>query len=86
MNEEDRQLLQGVYKLAEENNQILKRIERSRRWAVVMRITYWIAIVALSFGAYYLIQPYIDYLKNSISDLQSGQPDTTAGLIQDLLN
>ena len=59
---EEKILLERTLKLAEENNALLKGLRRSNRLSTAMRITYWTIIIALSFGAYYLIQPYFTFL------------------------
>lgn len=84
MTPEEHSLLERTYKIAEENNEILRAMKRSARLANVMRIIYWVVIVALSVGAYYLIQPYAELLfklgGGSITNVQSA-----ANSLQDLL-
>ena len=62
MTPEERALLESTHRLAEESNKILLSMRRSNRISTVIRITYWVLIIGLSFGAYYLIQPYITML------------------------
>jgi hypothetical protein len=69
MTDEERSLLERTYKLAEENNEILRAMRRANRFSTVMRILYWVAIIGLSFGAYYLIQPYINATMDAYSQL-----------------
>jgi len=56
---DEHELLRRSIALGEENNQILRRIERHIRLQRLMTWIYWLIIIGLSFGAYYLIQPYI---------------------------
>jgi hypothetical protein len=70
MTPEERSLLERTYKLAEENNSILRSIRRSNRLSTAMRVLYWVVILALSFGAYYFIQPYVETLMSAYGDLQ----------------
>lgn len=86
MTPEERELLQRVANQVDENNSILRSMRRSQRWSLVMKVLYWVLIIGLSFGAFYLIQPYINMLKgvssgnldsalnqtNSISDILKG--------------
>ena len=62
MTPEEKSLLERTYKLAEENNEILRGIRRTNRLSMVMRALYWGFIIFASVGAYYFIQPYITTL------------------------
>jgi len=69
MTPEEKSLLERTLKLAEQNkvileqnNAILVGLRRSNRVSTGVKIAYWTVIILLSFGAYYLIQPYITFL------------------------
>jgi hypothetical protein len=81
MTPEERSLLQSTHELAEENNKILHGIRRANRFNTIMRVVYWVLIIGFSFGAYYLIQPYIAL----ISGLY-GQGANTLNSAQDTVN
>jgi hypothetical protein len=66
MTPEERSLLERTASLAEENNQMLRSIRRSNRISMIMRAVYWVLILLVSFGAYYLIQPYVETMMNLI--------------------
>lgn len=91
MNPEERSLLEKVYKMTEENNEILHSIRRTTRFGLAMRILYWVVIIGLSVGALYFIQPYVDFItgafnKKSDSSLNAtGGIQDTLGTFQDLL-
>lgn len=70
MDPKDRELLERTLELAEENNQILHRIQSATRWARFWRIFYWALIIGTSVGAYYFIQPYIDRVMGIYSGFQ----------------
>lgn len=53
-------MLERTYKLAEENNSILRGIRRSNRFGTFVHILYWVLIIGASVGAFYYIQPYIE--------------------------
>ncbi|MDO8569784.1 MAG: hypothetical protein Q7R89_03375 [bacterium] len=60
MNPEERVLLERTLKLSEENNQILRKMQRTARWAVLWGfIKVAIVIVPLVVGYIYL-QPFLD--------------------------
>ncbi len=87
MTPEEKALLESTFHLAEKNNEILKSLRRSNRIGVAMRVVYWVLILVLSFGAYYLIQPYVEMLYGaygtSMNTLNSAQD--TASSFMDLL-
>ena len=62
MTPEQEDLLKKSVALAEENNDMLRSLQRSARLARAMTIIYWLFIIGSAVGAYYLIQPYIDTL------------------------
>ncbi|MFZ3011889.1 MAG: hypothetical protein WA060_02760 [Minisyncoccia bacterium] len=71
MDPEGRRLLEETYRLVEDNNKTLHDIKRSMMWSRVMRVIYWVFIIGSAVGAFYLLQPYIDQVK----DLYSGASD-----------
>lgn len=79
MTPEEKSLLERTHKLAEENNEILRKMRRSNRWSIALRIFYWIIILGLAFGAYYFVQPYATSLMEAMDQLGG------FGNLQDLL-
>lgn len=75
MSPEDRELLQRSVELAEENNDILRSIRRSMRFARIMSIIYWVFIIGSAVGAYYLIQPYLEGVANLYGGAKTGFGD-----------
>jgi uncharacterized protein (UPF0333 family) len=69
MTPEERRLLEETHALTQENSNILKSIQRAGRVSMAFRVLYWGVIIASSVGAYYLIQPYVDTLKEAYSGL-----------------
>lgn len=59
-------MIRKVLELSEENNKMLKKMERRNKWARIFRIIYWSFIIITAIGAYYLLQPYIEVLKESL--------------------
>ncbi len=75
MSPEQIELLKRAVALSEENNDILRSMQRSQRITRFIRIVYWVVIIGSTIGAFYLIQPYIDSLKDaygSASDIING--------------
>jgi len=75
MTPEERELLTHSIKLAEENNKILRGIRRNSRLAFLWKITYWIIIIGLSYGAYIYVQPYIKQLQSTTAKIQKDVSD-----------
>ena len=63
MTPEERSLLERTYAFAKENNELLCSMRRRARIGTILRIFYWVIIIGASLGAYYLIQPYMEFLK-----------------------
>jgi len=60
MDPEMRRLLQNIAANTEENNTLLRKMHRSMVWGRIFRAIYWLVILALAVGSFYLIQPYIE--------------------------
>ncbi|GIW68120.1 MAG: hypothetical protein KatS3mg099_068 [Candidatus Parcubacteria bacterium] len=50
--------LQELRALAEENNRILRKMERRALWARVFRVAWWALLFAASFWLYLTLEPY----------------------------
>ena len=61
--DEIEQTLIRTARLAEENNKILRRMQRAQRTAAFMRFVQWILILGSFAVLYYLIQPFIAEIK-----------------------
>ncbi len=71
MSPEEKELLRRSIALAEENNDILRGIQRSMRIARMMTALYWIFIIGTAVGAYYIFQPYVDQIKGLYESAKS---------------
>ncbi|MBI2476447.1 MAG: hypothetical protein HYV67_04380 [Candidatus Taylorbacteria bacterium] len=69
MNPEEKQLLERAVSLSEENNKILRGIRRGNRFGLAWKIFYWIVIIAISYGAYVYIQPYVSQLMKTYGEV-----------------
>lgn len=86
MTPEERSLLERTHEIVEENNKMLRSIKRSGRISMILRILYWAVIVGVSVGAFYFIQPYIDYITGRDQDTSTTSSQSSiAEQIQDLL-
>ena len=71
MDSESRQILENTRKLVEDNNRMLKQINRRQRWASFFQAVYWLIIISLGIGTFYFLQPYVDQVRGFINN--SGQ-------------
>ena len=71
MDESNNHLLSEIYKLTEENNKYLKRIDRRQRWGTYFRVLMFIIALGSAFGVYYILQPYFDNVSNIYNQAQS---------------
>ena len=60
MNPEEKVLLERSLKLAEENNQILRKMQRTARWAVLWGFIKVIIIVVPLVIGYFYLQPFFN--------------------------
>ena len=72
MDQEDKELLKRAVSLGEENNDMLRSMQRSMRLARVMSLLYWVFIIGSAIGAYYLVQPYLEQVMGMYGDAKSG--------------
>lgn len=71
MEPEERKMLERAVALSEENNHMLRRMRLSNRLGLIWKIIYWVAIIALSYGAYVYLQPYVDQLTKMYSEIRT---------------
>ncbi len=71
MDPETKNLLQKTLALTEENNVILKKMRKNAAWGRAFHWFYIIVILALSFGSFYYVQPYLNQILSVYSGAQS---------------
>jgi hypothetical protein len=75
MTPEEKELFKRSIALAEENNDILRSIQRSLRFSRLMSVIYWVFIIGSAVGAYYLVQPYLEAITGAYSGASSNIGD-----------
>ena len=55
-------MLRHAVELSESNNKILKKLYRALVWQKISSAVYWVAIIGVTVGAYYYVQPMLDSL------------------------
>jgi len=61
-NIDNKEILEKILETTEDNNKLLKKINKGIVFSRVVTFIYWIIILGIGIGAYYYIQPYIDGL------------------------
>ena len=74
---ETKELLEKELEIAQENNKILKKIQRGMRLGSFFSILYWLFILGTAVGAYYFLQPFVEsfggilgFFSNGIDGIQ----------------
>lgn len=74
----EQKMLEEALELAQENNNMLRKMRRAQAWATVWRVIYWAAIIGVFAASYYYLQPIIQdmlalygALGESVGDLQA---------------
>ena len=75
MDSEEKELLKKSVALGQENQHILRSLQRSLRLSRLMSLVYWVFIIGSAVGAYYLVQPYIDSITGAYGGAKSSFGD-----------
>ncbi len=74
MNEEYKAIsdrLDNIEEDLRQSNQVLHRIERRSRWALLFSSLKWFIIIGLSLGTFYYTKPYLEQLMETYSQLSN---------------
>jgi len=77
MDPETKKLLAENIELAKQNNEMLHKLVRFQKVANIYRVVYWAIIILSTFGAYYLIQPFLNNMLNVYTGGVSGGANVT---------
>ncbi|MBI2109282.1 MAG: hypothetical protein HYT93_03875 [Parcubacteria group bacterium] len=72
MDPEEQKILERILKLSEENNKLLKKINRSIQWGRFIHALYWVIIIGSAVGAYYFLQPFFDAFTGALGTVGAG--------------
>lgn len=61
--------LEETREIVERNHEILKSIESTMFWRRVFSIVYWVLIIGIAIGLFYFLDPYIDRLFDTYSQV-----------------
>lgn len=63
MDDESKKLLIETADLVRENHAMLKKVRRVQKNSQMLRGLYWLFIIALAFGAFHYIAPYVKQIQ-----------------------
>ena len=64
------QKLNEIYKMTEENNEILRTIRRQQYFSNFFKVVYWLVILGFLGGAYYFVRPFIGVFTGDSSKVE----------------
>jgi hypothetical protein len=56
----------------EENTRILKKLESSHRWTLIIGFIKWAVYIGIIIGTYAILQPYLEQIMKVYSGIQDG--------------
>lgn len=68
--EEEKELLERTLELSEDNNEILKKLDKRARWVFIWGFIKIIIIILPLVVGYFLLQPYLDQALQGYSGVQ----------------
>lgn len=69
--------LDELMDMVDENQVLLKKIERRLYWSQAIKIIYWVVIIGIGVLGYYAALPYLQQLQNTYDGLQNGVSSVT---------
>jgi len=72
MDPELKKMMRENLELSQENNKLLKKMNRSIILGRLFTVIYWIVIIGTMLGAYYVLQPFIEGVLGAYQSLLSG--------------
>ena len=81
MNPDIEKELFEIKEIVKENNKILRKLERERRFNLILSFVKWGVYIAILIGTYSILRPFIDQMLNTYGLIQE-----SAGTISDLKN
>ncbi len=70
MNPEEKVLLERALKLSEDNNRILRKMQRAARWAVVWGFVKAAIVIVPLVAGYIYLQPFFEEIANNYESLK----------------
>ena len=80
MDPEQKQMLEKLLAITEQNNKILRRMHRHALWNSFFNVLYWAVIVGLAIWSFNMIQPYLGIMGNLMGKAKQLQNIEIPGL------
>jgi len=71
MDDSTKKMLNETYRISQENNAYLKKIDRRQRYSTYWKVFLFIVAVGSALGVYYYFQPYVDQVVDIYDQAQS---------------
>ncbi len=81
MDEETKKLIKEDLEVNKENNKLLNKLVWYQKWARWLNIIKWIIVIGTTLGALYYIQPLIEDLFSTYSELLGTLSDTSISVL-----
>ena len=85
MDPESRRILDETYKLATENNKMLRKMRSAQKWATFWSAVRWLIIIGLTFGSFYFLEPYMNKVLDAYDSISGLNTQIKSNPLQDLL-
>lgn len=92
MDDDDKRKLDRILKLAEENNEYVRKVRSSQKTSQMMKAIYWVVIIMFTVGGFYAIKPYLNTINGLYSSIGGSPTKGVSGFkmpdtkqLQDLL-
>ena len=86
MDPELKKMLEETKSLAEDNNKMLRKMRNMQKWASFWSVLKWILIIGITWGSFYVLQPYVDKLKSMYDSVSGGAEKLSSGSFQNFFN
>jgi hypothetical protein len=80
MEPEDKRKLDRALSLAEENNQLLRKLRSAQKTSSMFKTIFWILTIAVTASAYYYVKPFYDSATSMIAKANSELSTVNAAL------
>lgn len=81
MDEETKKLIKEDLEVNKENNKLLNKLVWYQKWARWLNIIKWVIVIGTTLGALYYIQPLIEDLFSTYSELLGTLSDTSISVL-----
>jgi hypothetical protein len=69
MNPEEKEALKHIEEVSEQNNRILRGIQRKSRLSTFISVVKWVIIIGISIKAFYFLQPVLENLEKAYGEI-----------------